>query len=44
MSYLQSSVHELAWSDTVAATLTVGFFAAVAARRLCRRKAARTKL
>lgn len=44
MSYLQSLLHELAWSDTVAATLSVAVVATVAAWRLCQRKAESTKL
>jgi hypothetical protein len=45
MTYLQSLLHELAWSDTLAVTLSVAVaVVAVAAWRLCQRKAGLTKL
>ena len=44
MTYLQSLLHELAWSDTLAVALTIGGFAAVAAWRYWRHRAARATL
>jgi hydrogenase/urease accessory protein HupE len=44
MTYLQSLLHELAWSDTLPVTLSVAVVTAVAAWRLCQRKAGSTKL
>jgi len=44
MTYLQSLLHELAWTETLAASLTIAALGTMAAWRLCQRKAAYRKL